>query len=166
MTRHVRTSFPLLAALLLLLSATTLHAGTQVASWSLDPPTVLTNILKDIERDGPRADIILNLKRFIEEHPKSKVTDEAALRLAYIYLASDDIGKAKVLFQRILRDYPFSAFKAEALYGLAYTSQAVAVVFSVAIGIALRSIFSGASTLEIFGPQSAKCSGLIMSGDS
>ncbi len=120
MTRHVSISCTLFSALLLLLSATTLHAGTQVSSWSLDPPTVLTNILKDIERDGPRADIILNLKRFIEEHPKSKVTDEAALRLANIYLASEDIGKARALFQRILRDYPFSAFKAEVLYGLAY----------------------------------------------
>jgi hypothetical protein len=38
------------------------------------------------------------------------------------------------------------------------------VVFSVGIGIALRSTLSGASTLVMFGPQSAKCCGLIMSG--
>ena len=37
------------------------------------------------------------------------------------------------------------------------TSHAVSVVLSVGIGIALRSSFSGASTLEMFGPQSAKC---------
>jgi len=120
MIRYVSNVRLLAAALLIALSATTIYGATQVASWSLDPPTILTNILKDIERDGPRADIILNLKRFIEEHPKAKVTDEAVLRLANIYLASDDISKARVLFQRILREYPFSPFKAEALYGLAY----------------------------------------------
>ncbi|MFQ5585428.1 MAG: penicillin-binding protein activator [Thermodesulfobacteriota bacterium] len=120
MTRHVRYVFPLLAALFLLLHGNRVEAATQVTSWSLDPPTVLTNILKDIERDGPRDEIIINLRGFIEEHPKSEVTDEAILRLAGIHLASDDIGKARSLFQRILKDFPFSTFKAEALYGLAY----------------------------------------------
>ena len=47
-----------------------------------------------------------------------------------------------------------------------FTSQAVLVVLSVGMGMALRSTGSGASILETLGPQSAKPSAVIMSGDS
>jgi ABC-type branched-subunit amino acid transport system substrate-binding protein len=120
MAIHIRYAFFLLTAFLLTLHAANLRADTQVASWSLDPPTILSNILKDIERDGPRDEVVLSLRTFIKDHPDSGVTDEALLRLADIYLQKTKVADAKLLYQRILEGFPLSNFKTEALYGLAY----------------------------------------------
>ncbi|MEE9591256.1 MAG: penicillin-binding protein activator [Thermodesulfobacteriota bacterium] len=120
MTIYIRCAFSLLTVFSLILLGANLKADTQVASWSLDPPTILSNILRDIERDGPRDEVVLGLRTFIKDYPDSEVTDEALLRLADIYFQKGKIDGAKNLYQRILESFPLSNFKTEALYGLAY----------------------------------------------
>ncbi len=113
-----KRSLSYLFVMFFLFAATKVNA--QVSSWSLAPSSILKNILKDIERDENRSDIILKLKEFITNYPYASITDEAILRLANIYLKENRIEEAKPLYQDILEGFPISNFKTEALYGLAY----------------------------------------------
>jgi ABC-type branched-subunit amino acid transport system substrate-binding protein len=57
------------------------------------------------------------LERFVAEYPKETVTDEALSALASVYARNKDCARAALVYERLLRDFPESSYRAEALYG-------------------------------------------------
>ena len=84
------------------------------------PEKILRTIMEGIERGEPDEQGIRGLEDFISAYPASPVTDEAAFRLASIYIQKKDFKKASGHYKRLLEKFPLSPYKMESLYGLGY----------------------------------------------
>ncbi len=82
--------------------------------------SVLSRIFEDIEVKGVDEGVIERLEEFVDTYPGADVTDEALLKLGDIYTERKHFDRAFKAYQSLVRDFPSSPFKAEALYGLGY----------------------------------------------
>ena len=113
----MRSLLSIATALFLLLA----FASTSRASWyDKSAVELFMQVMEIIESSGPDAATTGELERFVEDYPRSSVTDEAFLRLAGIYMDQKDYSRASKTFGRLIVRFPSSRFGPEALYGLAY----------------------------------------------
>ncbi|VAV84493.1 Branched-chain amino acid ABC transporter, amino acid-binding protein (TC 3.A.1.4.1) [hydrothermal vent metagenome] len=81
---------------------------------------LLWRIFEEIETKGSTDKTTAKLERFLDSYPSATVADEAAARLAKLYMQKKDFEGAEKHYKKILKDYPGSSHRMDALFGLAY----------------------------------------------
>ncbi len=81
---------------------------------------LLWKIFEEIEANGPTDRTTAKLEKFLDNYPSATVADEAAARLAELYMQEKDFEDAERYYKKILKDYPGSSHRMDALFGLAY----------------------------------------------
>ncbi|VAV82216.1 hypothetical protein MNBD_DELTA01-817 [hydrothermal vent metagenome] len=77
-------------------------------------------MFEEIEVKGSTPETTAKLERFLESYPSATVADEAAARLAKLYMKKKNFEEAEKYYKKILKDYPASSYRMDALFGLAY----------------------------------------------
>lgn len=115
---RIKSTVILLIFTAVLLSATTANARF---FWSNSAASeLLWRIFEEIEEKGSTDKTTAKLEKFVNSYPSATVADEAAARLAKLYMQEKDFEKAEDHYKRIIKNYPASVHHLEALFGLAY----------------------------------------------
>ncbi len=115
---RTKTTVILLVLLAVLISP---HAADARLFWSNHSASdLLWRIFEEIEEVGPTDDTTARLEDFLKSYPSAVVADEAAAKLAKLYMQNKNFEGAERHYKKILKDYPGSRHRMEALFGLAY----------------------------------------------
>ncbi len=108
--------------LILLAVLITPHAADARLFWSNHSASdLLWRIFEEIEETGPSEGTTARLEDFLKSYPSAAIADEAAAKLAKLYMQGKDFEGAQYHYQKILKDYPASRHRMESLFGLAYS---------------------------------------------
>ena len=105
---------------LVLAALTAPPAGAQGATKATEATVALSAILSELHKEGALDGIIEEIAGFVSNYPDSKVTDEALIVLADIYIGKNKFKKACGAYSRILHRFPASRFRSRALFGLGH----------------------------------------------
>lgn len=107
-------------AVAIALAAVFLLASQAGAFWggNADANGELVELFGRLDLDGPTEANVSSVERYVEGHPGEDGVDEALLRLAKISSDRKDLRKAAYFYARVIDEYPYSRFRAEASYEL------------------------------------------------
>jgi len=105
-------------AVAIALAAVFLLASQTLAFWGGNANGELVELFGRLDLDGPTEANVASVERYVEGHPGEDGVDEALLRLGKIYSDKNDLRQAAYLYARVIDEYPYSRFRAEASYEL------------------------------------------------